>query len=88
MEQRLVTMSRFLSYLLRHRPESEGIAMDEHGWVLIDELLRSRGAISRGLNRAALERVVADNDKRRFEVFEVGTGIRVRQGHSLIIDLS
>jgi putative RNA 2'-phosphotransferase len=44
MEERLVRMSRFLSYVLRHHPEAEGLSMDGHGWVVIDDVLSTRGA--------------------------------------------
>jgi len=73
--------------VLRHHPESEGLAMDGHGWVLIAGLLRSRGARARGLTRAVLERVVAENEKQRFEVDESGGRIRARQGHSVAVQL-
>jgi putative RNA 2'-phosphotransferase len=38
-------------------------------------------------DRAALETVVAQNNKRRFEFDETGTRIRARQGHSIEVDL-
>lgn len=87
MKQRLVKLSKFLSYLLRHHPESEGLALDEHGWAVIDELLAMKGSRIRGLSRAVLDRVVAENDKQRFEIDETGTKIRARQGHSLPVRL-
>ena len=31
--------SRFLSLILRHRPEVIGITLDEHGWADVDELV-------------------------------------------------
>lgn len=65
MERRLIAISRLLSYLLRHHPESESLSVDEHGWVLIDDLLVSSVAKTRGLTRAILEQIVADNDKQR-----------------------
>ncbi len=83
MEQRLVAISRFLSYLLRHDPGSEGLCMDEHGWVFIDDLLAASGSRRRGITRDVLDRVVAENEKHRYEVDEDGIMIRARQGHSL-----
>ena len=87
MEQRLVRMSRFLSYVLRHHPEAEGLTMDEHGWVTVEELLSTRGARKRGMTQLLLERVVAENDKQRFELDQAGERIRARQGHSRAVDL-
>ena len=31
--------SKFISLILRHRPEVIGITLDEHGWARVDELL-------------------------------------------------
>ncbi len=87
MEQRLIRISRFLSYLLRHHPETEGLSLDENGWAIIDELLSTRGSRKRGLTRADLERVVAENDKQRFEVDDNWARIRAHQGHSLSVTL-
>jgi putative RNA 2'-phosphotransferase len=77
----------FLSYLLRHHPETEGLSLDEHGWAIIDELLATRGSQKHGLTHDLLERVVAENDKQRFEVDDNWTRIRARQGHTLAVKL-
>ena len=87
MERRLVAISKFLSYVLRHHPESERLSIDEHGWAAVDDLLASPGAKTRGLSRAILDQVVSENDKQRFEFHRSGTKIRARQGHSLFVDL-
>ena len=87
MEERLTRISRFLSYLLRHRPETEGLLLDEHGWAVIDELLATRGSRKHGLTRDLLERVVAENDKQRFEVDNNWTRIRACQGHTVAVRL-
>ena len=31
--------SRFISLILRHRPNTIGISLDEHGWASVEELL-------------------------------------------------
>ncbi len=33
-------LGKFLSLVLRHKPETVGIALDEHGWANVDELLQ------------------------------------------------
>ncbi len=87
MEQQLLRMSKFLSYILRHRPEAEGLVMDEHGWVIVADLLSTPGAKKRGLTQEILARVVAENDKQRFEFDSAGRRIRARQGHSRAVNL-
>lgn len=80
-------MSRFLSYLLRHRPEAEGLSMDDHGWVAVQDLLSTRGARQRDLTNTLLAQVVTQNDKQRFEFDADRQRIRARQGHSRAVSL-
>ncbi|QFT45427.1 RNA 2'-phosphotransferase [Roseivivax sp. THAF40] len=79
--------SRFLSLVLRHKPEEIGLKLDGAGWVEVDNLLRALKRSGRGLSRDALEKVVAENDKRRFTISEDGRRIRAAQGHSVEVDL-
>jgi putative RNA 2'-phosphotransferase len=86
----LVAISKRLSYVLRHRPDSVGLTLDPHGWVAVDELLAALAAHGRPLTRAELDAVVAGNDKRRFAVEAGSDGqlrIRASQGHSVEVDL-
>jgi putative RNA 2'-phosphotransferase len=85
MDQHLVTTSKFLSYVLRHNPSAIGVDLDPAGWLDIDTLLTAAQTHGRRLSRADLHRVVAENDKRRFEVR--GNRIRAAQGHSVNVDL-
>ena len=32
--------SKFISLILRHKPEVVGVPLDEHGWANVDELIR------------------------------------------------
>ena len=38
-EKQLKSISKFLSFILRHHPEQIGITLDKDGWVDIDTLL-------------------------------------------------
>jgi putative RNA 2'-phosphotransferase len=80
-------ISKFLSLILRHRPETVGLVLDESGWVDVEELLSALGKHSRPLDRAKLEFVVANNDKQRFSFSPDGLRIRANQGHSLDVEL-
>ena len=31
--------SKYISLILRHKPETIGITLDEHGWAYVDELI-------------------------------------------------
>lgn len=39
--QELKRISKSLSYVLRHRPDSIGIELESDGWVAVDQLLRA-----------------------------------------------
>ena len=80
-------MSKRLSFVLRHRPDSVGITLDAAGWVDVPELLAALAGHGLPLTRADLERVVATNDKRRFAFDETRTRIRASQGHSVAVSL-
>ena len=39
-ERRLERLSKFISMILRHKPQVIGITLDEHGWADVDELIK------------------------------------------------
>jgi len=80
-------ISKFLSLVLRHKPETIGIQLDESGWVDVDTLLNKLRPRFPFMDRTILERVVAENDKQRFRFDPSGARIRANQGHSLDIEL-
>lgn len=80
-------ISKFLSYVLRHGPESIGLTLDANGWVDVNVLLEKAAAVGRKFDRATLESVVANNDKKRFTLSDDGRRIRAAQGHSIEVDL-
>ena len=86
-EKQLKSISKFLSFILRHHPEQIGITLDKDGWVDIDTLLTQvnhpeRGFTGNPLTYEILMEVVENNDKKRFTVSEDGKRIRAAQGHS------
>lgn len=87
MEKSLVHVSKFLSMVLRHDPGKIGLRLDAAGWAEVDELLAAAAAAGTRIDRATLERVVAENDKQRFALSPDGTRIRANQGHSVGVEL-
>jgi putative RNA 2'-phosphotransferase len=85
--QNLTTTSKFLSLVLRHKPQTIGLALDAAGWVEVDVLLAKAAAANRPLTRQLLEEVVETSDKKRFAFSEDGLRIRANQGHSVDVDL-
>src|SRR6187397_2563166 len=84
----LVKLSKFLSLVLRHKPQEIGLTLDDNGWAEVDELIRLANLRGKPLTRALLEQVVADNDKQRFAFSDDGRRIRASQGHSVEVDLA
>ena len=82
MKNNHTAISKFLSYVLRHHPESIGIQLDSEGWADVDTLLQQAQKHNRPLTRQMLEEVVENNSKKRFTLSEDGTRIRAAQGHS------
>ena len=78
--------SKFISLILRHKPETIGISLDEHGWANVDELIDGIRK-SRPFSMEDLERIVANNNKQRFSFNEDITKIRANQGHSIDVDV-
>ena len=75
-------LSKFLSLVLRHKPEQIGLQLDDQGWAEIAVL------IDLTLNEPLLHEIVTNNDKQRFALSADGLRIRANQGHSLPIELS
>ena len=82
----LKNTSKFISLILRHKPEAIGITLDEHGWANVDELIEGINK-SRHIDMDMLEEIVATDDKQRYSFSEDKTLIRANQGHSIPVDV-
>lgn len=74
--------SKFLSYVLRHAPESIGLTLDRDGWADIDALIAAANAHGNALDADLIGAVVSSSDKQRFGLSADGLRIRAVQGHS------
>lgn len=81
------SISRFLSLVLRHKPEQIGLMLDDSGWADIDQLVDKATAAGVDIDRPIIERIAASCPKQRFAISEDGQRIRATQGHSLNVDL-
>lgn len=80
--------SKFLSLILRHRPETINLHLDAEGWADVKDLLagmRQKGWDNFSKNE--LEVIVRENNKQRFSFNEDKTKIRANQGHSINVNL-
>lgn len=78
--------SKFMSLILRHKPETIGISLDEHGWANVDELIAGI-AKSHEFNMNILEEIVKTDNKQRYSFNDDKTLIRANQGHSIPVDV-
>ncbi len=80
------SISKYMSLILRHKPETIGIALDEHGWARVSELIEG---ISKTypFDKEMLEQIVATDSKQRYSFNEDKTLIRANQGHSIPVDV-
>lgn len=86
-EKQINQTSKFLSLVLRHKPQILDLVLDENGWADVAILLERMQRESRAITFEQLEFVVESNDKKRFAFNEDKTLIRASQGHSITIDL-
>ena len=83
----LVHISKFMSLVLRHKPEELGITLDERGWTDVNVLLQKIKDRGFSIDMEILKQVVAENSKKRFAFNEDGSLIRASQGHSVEVEL-
>ena len=87
MDKGLLRLSKFLSLILRHKPEEIGLEIGAGGWMTFSSLRDACQVRGIGLTLSDLMEVVGSNDKQRFAVSEDGLHIRASQGHSIKVDL-
>ncbi|NET89378.1 MAG: RNA 2'-phosphotransferase [Kamptonema sp. SIO1D9] len=86
-KSRLVKISKYLSYHLRHRPDKLGLQLAPGGWVAVEVLLAACKQDKFLITARELEEIVSENDKKRFSFDSTGKLIRANQGHSIEVDL-
>lgn len=82
-----IKISKFLSLVLRHKPETIGLLLDPAGWVSVERLLNACAEHGKSISEQQLIAVVTNNDKCRFSFSLDGKMIRANQGHSIDVEL-
>lgn len=77
-----ISLSKEVSYALRHSPEKFGLVFDENGWVNVDKLLEALRQDKKwtSIELDDLVNMIEVSDKKRHEI--VGNRIRALYGHS------
>ncbi|WP_443749172.1 RNA 2'-phosphotransferase [Asticcacaulis solisilvae] len=81
------TISKFLSLVLRHQPETIGLMLDEAGWTDLSELVEKTRAHGKAITEDDVRRIAANCEKQRFSFSPDGLRIRAAQGHSVTVEL-
>jgi putative RNA 2'-phosphotransferase len=74
-------ISRYMSYVLRHKPAAIGISMNKEGWVDLSEFVSRLSAKFPEIDIATVENIVQTDNKRRYSINN--NMIRANQGHSV-----
>ena len=84
----LRSTSKFISLILRHKPEAAGISLDEHGWADVRDLIDGINASGgHHLDMETLEEIVRTDEKQRYSFNGDHSLIRANQGHSIPVDV-
>lgn len=86
-EKQIIHISKFLSLVLRHQPETIGIQLDQNGWTDVNDLIEKANNYGIKFDRETLNHIVATNAKKRFAFNDTLDKIRASQGHSVDIEL-
>lgn len=79
-------IGKYIALILRHKPETIGLTLDEHGWASVEKLIDGiRKDYEFDMNK--LEEIVANDKKQRYSFNEDKTMIRANQGHSVPVDV-
>lgn len=78
-------ISRFLSFLLRHRPDDYPLRFDRQGYVPWEELIDTVQERFQEITAEEVRSVVEGSDKKRFELKE--GKVRATYGHSFPVEL-
>lgn len=84
----LTKTSKFLSLILRHKPEVIGTELDKNGWADVKSLIAGVNKSGKYfLDMKILEEIVQNDEKGRYSFNNDKTKIRANQGHSIKVDV-
>ena len=81
-------LSKKLSYVLRHNPQSEGIVLNSGGYCDVAELIEKLSSDGDKITFSMIDETVQTDKKNRFSFNSDKTKIRANYGHSFPVDLN
>jgi len=76
MNKRLTKISKYLTFILRHEPQSIGLTPDENGYLKIDELVHRANESGKSITGEQVRQVLEQQEQPLFAVSEDGQMIR------------
>lgn len=76
MNRRLTKISKYLSFILRHHPETIGLELDAERWANVEDLVQKANASGKTITLAQVRDVVALNEQKIFAMSDDGLRIR------------
>jgi putative RNA 2'-phosphotransferase len=87
MSDRLKTLSKFISLILRHDPGAAGLELDAQGWVSVAELCAALRARRHDCDLELIEHLMSLSEKPRWQLSPDKRRIRATHGHSVEVAL-
>lgn len=81
------SVSKFISLVLRHKPELINSKLDKFGWMNVDELIKGIQKQKPDFTMKDLEDIVTTDKKTRYKFNPNKTKIRANQGHSVDVHI-
>jgi len=78
MNNRLTKISKYLSFVLQHHPESIGLKLDPERWANVDELIKLANAKGKSITLALVQDVVKLDERKMFAFSDDGLSIRAQ----------
>ncbi len=76
MNNRLTKISKYLSFVLKHHPESIGLKLDPERWASAEELVKNANSNGKSITLAQIQDVVALDEQKMFVFSDDGLRIR------------
>ena len=80
-------ISKFISLVLRHKPEEIGLTLDQYGYMNTSDLIKGINEKGYKATISDIERILAEDDKQRYSFNDDKTKIKANQGHSITVNL-
>lgn len=82
-----IKYSKFMSLILRHKPQEIGLTLDRYGYVNTLDLINGMNKKGYKVTITDIEEIVIHDNKQRYSFNDDETKIRANQGHSVKVDL-